>query len=182
MHSLMARKLCIHVSQCPSELRYLFGVLLTRSLDDKFLSGAKCRPMIFEAIRKIDPSMVWNGKTLHRIYISSVGQLGITVKQVLVANCQCTFIISVYSDKLANLHGLCAGDIICQPFTGGTQFNGVYSWFMEAAKHRPLVFDVWRDCTTRPPTNPEHTIVPPLKKTDNPFVWTFGDQPETTRI
>lgn len=148
--------------------------MLTKSIlpDHAFLKGAKQRPMIFEVKRKVAPSM---NKALHRFHISHEGSLGMTVRQLPIpaARGNYTFIVSVVPEKLASLYGLCAGDIICKPNSQGLFQDNVYSWFMDSLKNRrPFTFDVWRSPTVCSTTNPDRVIG--LKKTDNPFVWSYG--------
>lgn len=138
--------------------------------DDKFLSGARSRPMIFEVKRKFCPPA---NKILHRFHITQIGPLGMTVKQIATGDQLCTFIATVQPNKLASLYGLCAGDIICKPGENG-KLGDVYFWFMEGLKNRPFMFDVWRSPSSRPYTNPESINVPTMKSTNNPFVWTLG--------
>jgi hypothetical protein len=134
--------------------------------------------MIFEVKRPFDKPIK---QILHRIYITYQGQLGMTIKQMMVPNNRhYTIIASVQPDKLANVHGLCPNDIICKPDTKGSEFLDTYSWFMDSINTRPFIFDVWRSPSTRPPTNPE-SAVPSLNRTPNPFVWSYTED-ESVRL
>jgi hypothetical protein len=133
--------------------------------------------MIFEVKRPIDRSIKY---ILHRIHITYQGQLGMTIKQMRTGNRYYTIIVSVQPDKLANMHGLCANDIICKPDSQGSGFLDTYNWFMDSMKTRPLIFDLWRSPLTRPSINPESAI-PTLNRTTNPFVWTYTED-ESVRL
>ena len=134
--------------------------------DETFVNGAKSRSLIFEVERKIHESAK---QVLHRIYITEQGQLGMTVMPSEGA----TKIVSVLEDRLAELHGLCEGDVLCKPFTQGKEILNTYKWFMEVVKHRPLIFDVWRSSSKRPLTRPVG-ILEKKKNFQNPFVWQIG--------
>ena len=138
--------------------------------------------MIFEVKRRIDYGKLVIGRVLHRFHITQQGLLGMTLKTVSLNGLHCTVIDSVKDDKLANLYGICVGDIICKPFTNGTSIGGIYTWFMDGVTRRPFVFDVLRSPTLWPPKISLSTTDPPVKSTGNPFNWTIGNQPETTRL
>ena len=138
--------------------------------------------MIFEVKRKIEVNKLVIGRALHRFHITQQGLLGMTLKKMTLNGLHCSVIDSVKEDKLAHLYGLCVGDIICKPFTQGASIGGIHSWFMGGVTQRPFVFDVLRNPSICPPNTALSTITPPLKSTENPFNWTFGNHSEITRL
>jgi len=129
--------------------------------DEVFVPGMPCdklksyfiaavrdpRPMIFHVRRFC--SKLADDSTVHRFVVHERGTLGVKIKRMG----DTTTLSCVNPGSVAEKHGLCKSDVLCKPFTNGSEISGVYDWFLNMATSntRPFIFEVHRKKTVVPP-------------------------------
>eukprot|EP00984_Skeletonema_dohrnii_P010426 scaffold4055_cov129-Skeletonema_dohrnii-CCMP3373.AAC.2 len=129
--------------------------------DEVFVPGMPCdklksyfiaavrdpRPMIFHVRRFC--SKLADDSTVHRFVVHERGTLGVKIKRMG----DTTTLSCVNPGSVAEKHGLCKNDILCKPFTNGSEISGVYDWFLNMATSntRPFIFEVHRKKSVVPP-------------------------------
>eukprot|EP00985_Skeletonema_marinoi_P029725 scaffold28872_cov70-Skeletonema_marinoi.AAC.1 len=105
------------------------------------------RPMIFHVRRFCSKQA--DDSTVHRFVVHERGRLGVKIKRTG----DTTIISCVDPGSLAEKHGLCKNDVLCKPFTNGSEISGVYDWFLNMATSntRPFIFEVHRKKSVVPP-------------------------------
>jgi hypothetical protein len=96
--------------------------------------------------KELDPS------SLHRFLVSEDGIVGISLTKLAHGKC---FISTVHPHSIVELHGIEEGNEILAPrYTSGRMKHpDIYNLFINASKHRPLLFEVKRSYT--PPIHPD---------------------------
>jgi len=129
--------------------------------DEVFVPGMPCdklkiyfiaavrdpRPMIFHVRRFC--SKLADDSTVHRFVVHERGRLGVRIKRMG----DTTTVSCVDPGSVAEKHGLCKNDILCKPFTNGSEISGTYDWFLNMATSntRPFIFEVHRKKSVVPP-------------------------------
>ena len=164
----------LHGIQEGDEL-FVPGMPVDKMMNYFLAAISKPRPMIFHVLRssQTNPAHVsdgvegsTSGATAHRFIIREPGVLGLRLRQ----QGGITHFSSVDPGSVAEKHGVCVNDILCKPFTNGSEFSGMYDWFLQQAKSniRPFVFEVVRKKSVTP--TPGYTF-----GDENPFLYRVPD-------
>ncbi|KAL7445357.1 hypothetical protein ACHAXM_009771 [Skeletonema potamos] len=140
------------------------GMVDVEVLDHFRVATSKPRPMIFHVKRfcsKLDKS------TIHRFVVHEKGTLGLKIKNTGGT----TVITHVFPGSLAEKYGMCVNDVLCKPFTNGSEIEGLYDWFLNMVKSRtrPFVIEVFRKKSKAPP--PCYSF-----GDENPFLYRISDE------
>ena len=138
-----------------------------RDVYDLFVEAAKHRPLLFEVKRpfkstSVPTNLALDGPhSLHRFVITEPGSLGITIAK----RCRCSTIVSaIQPNSLADMHGFCEDDIMCEPFESCLD--------MAKKGERPWIVHVWRAVST----TSEGVRRRPIQRgcpVENPFLFSF---------
>ncbi len=125
-------------------------------------AASKPRPMIFHVQRSCSKD-----STVHRFVVHEQGKLGVKILKV-GDTCMISYI---YPGTLAEKYGICKNDIVCKPFTNGSEIEGLYDWFLNMAKSntRPFVIEVCRKKNVAPP--PCYSF-----GDENPFLYRISEE------
>jgi len=145
------------------------GMPVEKMRNDFLAALTKPRPTVFHVLRsypKQANDALQLQMPLHRFIINEPGVLGLTLRKMGSAS----YISSVVPGSVAERHGICVNDILCKPFTNGSEISGMYDWFLQRARSntRPLIFEVLRQKSVAP--KPRYSF-----GDENPFLYQLPD-------